>query len=54
MTASNETSARYRTCARECRLMAEEAREPDWRQTLLDLAQDLEEEADKIEVEGND
>lgn len=54
MTASSETSARFRARARECRQMAEEVREPDWRETLLGLAQDLEDEADKIEAEGND
>ena len=54
MTASNETSARFRTRARECRQMAEEVRELDWRKTLLELAQDLEEEADKIDDEDSD
>jgi len=52
MTVSKETSARFRTRARECRQMAEEVREPDWRKTLLALAHDLEEEAGRIEDEG--
>ena len=47
----HDTAARFRRRAAECRQMAEEVREPDWIQTLLDLAQDLEEEADKIDAE---
>lgn len=48
------TSARFRRRARECRQMAEEVQEPDWRATLLGLAQDLEEEARKIDTEEQD
>jgi hypothetical protein len=33
--------------------MAEEVREPDWRNLLLELAQDLESEAEKIETGQN-
>jgi hypothetical protein len=33
--------------------MAEEVREPDWRNLLLELAQDLDDEADRIETEKN-
>lgn len=32
--------------------MADEVREDDWRKTLLGLAQDLEDEADKIDGEN--
>ena len=45
------TADRFRRRAAECRQMAEEVREPDWIQTLLELAQDLEDEADKIDAE---
>lgn len=31
--------------------MADEVREPDWRNTLLELAKDLEDEADEIDAE---
>ena len=46
------SAARFRRRAAECRQMAEEVREPDWRRLLLDLAQDLEDEADKMDSEG--
>ena len=46
------TAARFRTRARECREMAAEVREPDWIKLLLELAQDLEDEADNIDAEG--
>lgn len=46
-----DSSALFRRRARECRQMAAEVREPDWRATLLGLAQDLEDEADKIDAE---
>ena len=51
MSEVDETSARFRKRARECRQMAEEVREPDWRNLLLELAQDLEGEADNIQNE---
>jgi hypothetical protein len=47
----NDTAQRFRKRARECRRMAEEVREPDWLNTLLKLAKELEDEADKIEAE---
>ena len=34
--------------------MAAEVRKPDWRKTLLELAKDLDEEADKIEAAPSD
>ena len=46
-----DTASRFRRRARECRQMAAEVKEPDWLRTLLDLAQDLEDEADKIDTE---
>ena len=49
---SDPTTTRFRQRARECRQMAEEVREPDWRKTLLELAQDLEDEADKMDLQG--
>ena len=45
------TAARFRKRARECRRMATEVRENDWRETLLGLAQDLENEAGRIDAE---
>ena len=53
MTADKETSNRFRQRARECRAMAEEVQESDWRKTLLDLAQDLEDEAEQMEAEAS-
>ena len=46
-----DTSARFRRRAGECRQMAAEVKESDWRETLLGLADDLEDEADKIDAE---
>lgn len=45
------TAARFRRRAAECRQMADEVREPDWIKLLLELAQDLEDEADRIDAE---
>jgi hypothetical protein len=47
----DDTAARFRMRARECRRMAEEVREPDWLRLLLELAGDLELEADKLDRE---
>ena len=44
-------AARFRQRARECRKIAEEAKSPAWRESLLSLAKDLEDEADKIDAE---
>ena len=46
------TAARFRRRAAECRQMAEEVHEPDWIKLLLELAQDLEDEADNIDADG--
>jgi hypothetical protein len=48
----SNSAALFRRRARECRRMASEVKEPDWRNTLLSLAQDLEDEAAKIDA-GN-
>ena len=48
----DDVAARFRQRARECRQMADEVRENDWREMLLGLAQDLEDEADKIDGEN--
>lgn len=42
-------SERFRTRARECRVLAEDARSPSWRDELIELANELEREADLIE-----
>ena len=41
----------FRERARKCREVAEEVREPNWLKLLLELAEDLEDEANKIEAE---
>ena len=46
-----DDASRFRKRARECRDMAVEAGGEDWRETLLALARDLEDEADKIDAE---
>lgn len=42
---------RFRERACHCRGIAEEAHSPEWRKSLLELAKDLEDEADKIDAE---
>jgi hypothetical protein len=42
---------RFRMRACECRRMAEEVKEPDWLKTLLELAEELESEAERMEAE---
>ena len=49
----DDTAARFRKRARECRKIAAEAKTDYWRQSLLTLARDLEDEADKIDAEDN-
>lgn len=39
----------FRQRAKECRLIAREAKDEDWRRSLLDLAEELESEAASIE-----
>lgn len=44
-------TAHLKERARECRLLAEQAKDPYWRETLLELADDLEREAEAIDPE---
>lgn len=46
------TSARFRKRARQLRQISQEVQEPDWRNTLLELAQDLEDEAKILDENG--
>ena len=48
---NDDTAARFRKRALECRRIADEAKSPDWRDSLLTMAKDLEDEADKIDAE---
>lgn len=50
----DDTAARFRKRAQECRDLAADARSDDWRESLLALAEDLDEEADRIEAEEAD
>ena len=46
---------RFRSRARECRILAGTATEPGWRDMLLNLARNLEAEADRMpHAEGDD
>jgi hypothetical protein len=47
----SDDAARFRKHAFECRRLAEETREGPNRQMLLDIAEDLEAEAEKIDGE---
>lgn len=47
----SEESDRFRMRARQCRELAALAREPYSRDTLTQMAAELDEEADKIETE---
>ena len=46
---SNITAGGFRKRALECRKIAAEVHEPEWRVTLLELADDLENEADAMD-----
>lgn len=46
-----DDAARFRQRARDCRQIAEEAKSPIWRESLLSIAQDLEDEADRLDAE---
>lgn len=47
-----DDSARFRSRAKRCRNIAAGAgKDEDWRRWLIELAQELDEDADKIEVE---
>ena len=49
---ANETAARFRKRARECRELAAQVTDEAWLESLLTLAQDLEQEADQIELQA--
>lgn len=49
-----DDAEQFRERARECRDVAAQANDEEWRRTLLTLAQDLEDEADKIDAEKPD
>jgi hypothetical protein len=46
-----DDAARFRQRARDCRNMAAETKNEEWRHWLLGLAQDLEDEADREEAD---
>ena len=50
---AEDDAARFRKRARECREMAELAGSAEWRNSLLELAEDLEKEADEMESEAD-
>lgn len=47
----DETAIRFREPARKCREIAAEVKTEEWRESLLTLPQDLENEADEIDAE---
>lgn len=51
MATQRMSAQHFRERARKCREVAEEVREPNWLKLLLELAEDLEDEANKIEAE---
>lgn len=46
-----DVPTRFRDRASKCREIAAEVIEDDWRNALLTIAQDLEDEADRIDAE---
>ena len=46
-----DDAKRFRRRAAECRSLAAQAGNAEWRQSLLELAQDLENEADEIDLQ---
>ena len=50
----SDDADRFRKRARDCRKIADEAKSTNWRESLLSLAKDLEDEADKIDEEESD
>ena len=46
-----DDAERFRERARECRRISHDAQSTVWRTSLLTLAKDLEDEADKIDAE---
>ncbi len=49
----DDTATRFRERARKCREIAAVVKTDDWRESLLTLAQDLENEAAKIDEEDD-
>lgn len=49
-----DVADRFRKRARECRELAAQARTEQWRQSLLTLAQDLDDEAANVDAEENE
>lgn len=49
----DDASARFRERARECRALAGRATTDEWRESLLSLARDLENEADRPDAEAD-
>ena len=50
----DDTASRFRERARYCREIAAAAGSDIWRRSLLQLAQDLEDEADAIDAEAKE
>jgi hypothetical protein len=48
---SSEDAERFRARARECRTIAAAAKSAEWQASLLALAQELEDEAEKIDLQ---
>lgn len=48
-----DVSRSFRNRASDCRNLAAQAGSEEWRNSLLSLAKDLEDEADKIDAEGD-
>jgi RNA polymerase subunit RPABC4/transcription elongation factor Spt4 len=51
---SKEDAFRFRQRASDCRRISDQAKSPEWRDSLVVLAAELEAEADKIEGEEED
>jgi hypothetical protein len=47
-----DDAAHLRKLAHECRQVAAQAKDPQWRESLLTLAKDLDEEADTADAEA--
>jgi hypothetical protein len=47
----NEDAERFRSRARDCRRLADDAREEEWRRTLSEMATELDGEADRLDDE---
>lgn len=53
-TVANDDVKRFRARAQECRRIADEAHSAEWRKSLLALAKDLDDEADRVQAEQAD